>query len=38
MIRAVLDTNVLLASLLSKKGASFELVQRLTRLPLFDEV
>ena len=31
MIRAVLDTNVLLASLLSRHGASFEILQRLRR-------
>ncbi len=31
MIRAVLDTNVLLAALLSKRGASFEIMQRLRR-------
>lgn len=31
MIRAVLDTNVLLAALLSKNGASFEIVRRLRR-------
>jgi putative PIN family toxin of toxin-antitoxin system len=31
MIRAVLDTNVILASLLSRRGASFEILQRLRR-------
>jgi predicted nucleic acid-binding protein len=31
MICAVLDTNVILASLLSKRGASFEILQRLRR-------
>lgn len=31
MIRAVLDTNVILASLLSRRGASFEIMQRLRR-------
>ena len=31
MIRAVLDTNILLASLLSQRGASFEILQRLRR-------
>ena len=31
MIRAVLDTNVLLASFLSRRGASFEILQRLRR-------
>ena len=31
MIRAVLDTNVILASLLSQRGASFEITQRLRR-------
>jgi hypothetical protein len=31
MIRAVLDTNVILAALLSRRGASFELLQRLRR-------
>ena len=31
MIRAVLDTNVLLASLLSRRGAAFEILQRLRR-------
>jgi putative PIN family toxin of toxin-antitoxin system len=31
MIRAVLDTNVLLSSLLSRRGASFEILQRLRR-------
>ena len=31
MIRAVLDTNVILASLLSKRGASFEILQKLRR-------
>ena len=31
MIRAVLDTNVLLASLLSRNGAAFEIMQRLRR-------
>lgn len=29
MIRAILDTNVILASLLSRRGASFEILQRL---------
>jgi len=29
VIRAVFDTNVLLAALLSKRGASFEILQRL---------
>ena len=31
MIRAVLDTNVLLASLLSRRGAAFEIMERLRR-------
>lgn len=31
MIRAVLDTNVILASFLSRRGASFEILQRLRR-------
>ena len=31
MIRAVLDTNIILASLLSRRGASFEILQRLRR-------
>jgi len=31
VIRAVLDTNVLLASLLSRRGAAFEILQRLRR-------
>ena len=31
MIRAVLDTNVILASLLSRRGASFEIMERLRR-------
>jgi len=31
MIRAILDTNVILASLLSKRGAAFEILQRLRR-------
>ena len=29
MIRAVLDTNVILASLLSRRGASFEILEKL---------
>ena len=29
MIRAVLDTNVILAALLSRRGAAFEILQRL---------
>jgi putative PIN family toxin of toxin-antitoxin system len=31
MIRAVLDTNVILASLLSNRGAAFEILQKLRR-------
>ena len=31
MIRAVLDTNVLLASLLSRRGAAFEIMESLRR-------
>jgi len=31
VIRAVLDTNVILASLLSRHGASFDIMQRLRR-------
>ena len=31
MIRAVLDTNVILAALLSRRGAAFEILERLRR-------
>lgn len=31
MIRAILDTNVILASLRSTKGASFEILRRLRK-------
>jgi putative PIN family toxin of toxin-antitoxin system len=31
MIRAVIDTNVILAALLSRRGAAFEILQRLRR-------
>ena len=31
MTRAVLDTNVILAALLSNRGAAFEILQRLRR-------
>lgn len=31
MLRAVLDTNVILASLLSNRGAAFEILQKLRR-------
>ena len=31
MLRAILDTNVILASLLSNRGASFEILQKLRR-------
>ena len=31
MIRAVLDTNVILATLFSRRGAAFEILERLRR-------